>query len=166
MLQQEILVRETLGSVDASRPRAIAVEEVTALAHEVGDLFLLFFVSFLSEHSSPANFVSCLFLTSLTYENKSKERGKKRRERGAKEEKKKTYNPMELAPLIPLRPTEVVLALARAELTKVLGRLGDYVREQLEGDAAEGLTAEGDVEEDSVFDDELVYIDGLDIGSK
>lgn len=73
---------------------------------------------------------------------------------------------MELAPLIPLRPTEVVLALARAELTKVLGRLGDYVREQLEGDAAEGLTAEGDVEEDSVFDDELVYIDGLDIGSK
>lgn len=62
-----------------------------------------------------------------------------------------TYNPMELAPLIPLRPTEVVLALARAELPEVFGRLGNYVLKELEGDAAEGLAAEGDVEEDSIY---------------
>ena len=64
---------------------------------------------------------------------------------------------MEFAPLVPLGPAKVVLALARAELAEVLGRLGDYILEELEGDAAEGLAAEGDVEEDSVFDYELVY---------
>lgn len=64
---------------------------------------------------------------------------------------------MELATLIPLRPTEVVLALARAELPEVLGRLGNYVLEELEGDATEGLTPEGDVEEDSIYVVELVY---------
>lgn len=47
---------------------------------------------------------------------------------------------MELAPLIPLRPAEIVLRLARAELPEVLGRLGDHVHEELELDASEGFS--------------------------
>ena len=38
MLQLEVLVFKLLGAVDAGRPSAVAVEEVAALAHELGDL--------------------------------------------------------------------------------------------------------------------------------
>ena len=64
---------------------------------------------------------------------------------------KKTYNSVELASLISLRPSKVILALTRAELPEVLSRLRDHVLEELKGDAAEGLAAEGDVEEDSIW---------------
>lgn len=38
MLQGEVLVGKGLGAVDTGAARAVAVEEVAALAHEVGDL--------------------------------------------------------------------------------------------------------------------------------
>lgn len=38
MLQGEVLVLKGLVPPDARRARAVAVEEVTSLAHEVGDL--------------------------------------------------------------------------------------------------------------------------------
>lgn len=38
MLHAEVFVGEGLGAVDAGRAGAVAVEEVAALAHEVGDL--------------------------------------------------------------------------------------------------------------------------------
>lgn len=47
---------------------------------------------------------------------------------------------MELAALVSLRPPEIVLALARAELPEVLGRLGNHVCEELELDPSEGLS--------------------------
>lgn len=37
MLQRKILIRKGLGPVDTRRPGAIPIEEVTALAHEIGD---------------------------------------------------------------------------------------------------------------------------------
>jgi hypothetical protein len=52
------------------------------------------------------------------------------------EEGRKTNNAMELGPLVPLGPTEVVLGLAGAELAEVFGGFGDDVLEELEGDAA------------------------------
>ncbi len=48
----------------------------------------------------------------------------------------KTHNPVKLAPLVPLRPAQVVLALASAELAEILGRSGDDVLEEFKGDAA------------------------------
>lgn len=47
---------------------------------------------------------------------------------------------MKLGALISLRPTEVVLGLAGAELPEILGRLGHDVLEELECDAAEWFT--------------------------
>ena len=38
VLELEVLVREGLGAVDGGAARAVAVEEITALDHEVGDL--------------------------------------------------------------------------------------------------------------------------------
>lgn len=38
MLQDEVLIFECLEAPDAGRAGAVAVKEVTALAHEVGDL--------------------------------------------------------------------------------------------------------------------------------
>jgi hypothetical protein len=46
---------------------------------------------------------------------------------------------MELGTLVALGPAGGVLGLAGAELAEVLGRLGDYILEQLKGDAAEGF---------------------------
>lgn len=40
VLQREVFVGEALGAVDAGRARAVTVEEVASLAHELGDLFL------------------------------------------------------------------------------------------------------------------------------
>lgn len=148
MLQQKILVRKALGAVDAGRSGAVAVEEVTALAHEVGDLF-----PFVNH-----NFVSIDWPSTKNsfFPKEPEQKDRKTDELGSLEERNKqkvndkTYNTVELAPLVPLRPAKVVLALARAELAEVLGRLGDDVFEELKGDAAEGLAAEGDVEEDAV----------------
>lgn len=53
--------------------------------------------------------------------------------------KLKTYDAVELAPLVSLWPPGGVLALARAELSEVLGGLGDHVFEELEGYPAERL---------------------------
>lgn len=39
MLEREVLVCEALGAVDAGRARTVAVQEVTALTHELGNLF-------------------------------------------------------------------------------------------------------------------------------
>jgi len=39
VLEGEVLVCEGLGAVDAGAARAVAVEEVATLAHEVFDLF-------------------------------------------------------------------------------------------------------------------------------
>jgi hypothetical protein len=47
---------------------------------------------------------------------------------------------VELGALVALGPAGGVLGLAGAELAEVLGRLGDYILEQLKGDAAEGFT--------------------------
>jgi hypothetical protein len=52
---------------------------------------------------------------------------------------------VELAPLVALRPPEMVLRLARAELAEVLGGLGDYIGEELELDAAERFSCEMEV---------------------
>lgn len=41
MLERKVLVGETLGAVDTSRACAVAVEEVAALAHKLGDLFIV-----------------------------------------------------------------------------------------------------------------------------
>lgn len=49
---------------------------------------------------------------------------------------KKTYNPMKLAPLVTLGPTQVILVLSRAELTEVFGGARDNVLEELESYAA------------------------------
>jgi len=40
---------------------------------------------------------------------------------------------VELGPLVPLRPAQVVLRLAGAELAEVLGCLGHYILEELKG---------------------------------
>ena len=55
---------------------------------------------------------------------------------------------VELAALVPLRPAEVVLRLARAELAEVLGGAGGGRGEELHFDAAEGFAGQGEVEED------------------
>ena len=55
---------------------------------------------------------------------------------------------VELAALVALRAAQVVLGLAGAELAEVLGGARDGVGVQLHFDAAEGLAAEGEVEED------------------
>ena len=39
---------------------------------------------------------------------------------------------MKSTPLIPLRPTQMILTLARTELTEVLGCAGDYIGEEFE----------------------------------
>ena len=49
------------------------------------------------------------------------------------------YNPVKLGALVALRPAQVVLGLARAELAKVFGCPGDDVLEEFERDASEGL---------------------------
>lgn len=66
-------------------------------------------------------------------------------------ERKPTHDPVELAPLIPLRPAEIVLALARAELAEVLGRLGDDVREELDLDPSEWFSWKGVLAVDGVL---------------
>ena len=58
-----------------------------------------------------------------------------------------THNPMDPAPLIPLRPSISTFGLARAQLSKVLRRARHHVVEELEFDAAQRFAAEGHVEE-------------------
>jgi len=48
---------------------------------------------------------------------------------------------MKFSPFVSLRPTEMVLGLARAKLAEVLCRLGDDVVEQLHLDAAQWFAA-------------------------
>ena len=55
---------------------------------------------------------------------------------------------VEAAVLVALRPAQVVFRLARAELAEVLGGAGHFVGVEQHFDAAQGLAAEGDVEED------------------
>ena len=55
---------------------------------------------------------------------------------------------VEAAVLVALRPAQVVLRLAGAELAEVLGGAGHLVGVEQHFDAAEGLAAQGDVEED------------------
>ena len=50
------------------------------------------------------------------------------------------YDAVESGPLVPLRPAQVVLGLARAELAEVLGGLWHYILEELEGDSAKRFT--------------------------
>lgn len=57
-------------------------------------------------------------------------------------------NTVELAALVALRAAQVVLGLAGAELAEVLGGARDSVGVELHFDTAEGLAAEGKVEED------------------
>ena len=57
-------------------------------------------------------------------------------------------NAVEATVLVALRPAQVVFRLARAELAEVLGGAGHLVGVEQHFDAAEGLAAEGDVEED------------------
>lgn len=52
----------------------------------------------------------------------------------------RTHDTVELGGLVALRTTPGILGLAGAELAKVLGRLGDYILEELERDAAEWFT--------------------------
>jgi len=78
VLDGEVLVRERLGAVDARRARAVAVQEVTALAHEVFDL------------SDLLSIFPSYFLV------------EGRGETGWGEELE-TYDPVEFTPLVPLR---------------------------------------------------------------
>jgi hypothetical protein len=57
------------------------------------------------------------------------------------------YHTVELASLVALGMSKVVLCLASAVLTEVLGRLWYDILEELHLDSAQGLAAEGDVEE-------------------
>ena len=88
------LVPKLPRPIDARAPRAIAVDKIPSLDHEVLD------------------------------------------------------HAVELAALVALRAAQVVLGLAGAELAEVLGGARDGVGVQLHFDAAEGLAAEGEVEED------------------
>jgi hypothetical protein len=112
VLEDEVLVGEALGAVDAGGARAVAVEEVAALAHEVADL---------GASSVRVREVAWVMVTVAA-------------------EKGETHDTVELAPLVALRPAQVVLGLAGAELAEVLGGLGDYVGEELELDAAQGFS--------------------------
>lgn len=47
---------------------------------------------------------------------------------------------MELAAFVALWPTKMILGFTRAELAKILGRLGDNVGEELHLDTAKGFT--------------------------
>lgn len=58
-----------------------------------------------------------------------------------------THHTVELASLVALRMSQVILCLAGAVLTEVLGSLWHDVGEQLHLDSSQGLAAEGDVEE-------------------
>ena len=51
----------------------------------------------------------------------------------------RTYNAVEFAPLVALRPARRVLRFACAELAEVLCGLGGDVLEELEGDASQRL---------------------------
>lgn len=48
----------------------------------------------------------------------------------------RTHNPVEFRTFVALGSPEVVFRLAGAELTKVLGGLGDDIFEELEGDSS------------------------------
>ena len=94
MPEPKILIRKTLRAIDRRRPRAVAVQEVSALNHEVLD------------------------------------------------------DAMEFAAFVALWAAEMSFRFSCAELAEVLCCAGDDVCEELHFDAAEGLTAEGGVEED------------------
>ncbi len=55
---------------------------------------------------------------------------------GRQGDRNETHDAMKLGAFKALWPLHVVLALARAELAEVLGRLGHHILEEFEGDAA------------------------------
>jgi hypothetical protein len=57
------------------------------------------------------------------------------------------HHAVEFAPLVALGMSQVVLCLASAVLTEVLGGLWYGILEELHLDSPQGLAAEGDVEE-------------------
>lgn len=59
-----------------------------------------------------------------------------------------THHPVEFTALVALRLPSLVFGLAGAELAEVFGGSGSDVCEELHFHAAEGLAAEGEVEED------------------
>lgn len=56
------------------------------------------------------------------------------------EESRRTHDAVEFGALVALGASLVVLGLARAKLSEVLGRPRYHVFEELKSDAAEGLT--------------------------
>lgn len=55
----------------------------------------------------------------------------------------KSYYPVELGALVPLRSAHRVLGLAGTELAKVLGRLGNYIVEEFECDPTKRFACRG-----------------------
>lgn len=102
MLERKVLIIKRLEAPDASRATAIAIEKITALAHEVGNLGV-FFSSVLAWAFQKHIFIP--------------------------EERNQTHNTMKFRALVPLRPADRILALSRTELAKVFCRLGDYILE-------------------------------------
>lgn len=99
MLQLEVLVGESFCAVNAGTARAVAIEEVSTLDHELSDLRL---IRFHGHH-------------------RSAEKGN-----GLSS----TYDPVELAAFIALRPSLRILVLTRAVLAKVLSGFGCDVGEE------------------------------------
>ena len=121
VLENKVLIIERFQSIDTSRPRAITIEEVTSLAHEILNLFP---TNISITTPQPQN------LAARPLHNRFTDKGN-----GAKG----TYDSMEFTPFIPLWSPQMILCLACAKLAEVLGRFGHYISEEFELDAAQWL---------------------------
>jgi hypothetical protein len=120
VLENKVLIIERLQSIDTSRSRAITIEEVTSLAHEILNLSPTN-ISISSHQNRKSNNIG-------HSTNRFTDKGN-----GAKG----TYDSMEFTPFIPLWSPQMILCLARTKLSEVLGRLGYYISEEFELDAAQ-----------------------------
>ena len=120
MLELKVLVCKGFGAVDGGAAGAVAVKEITALNHKVGDLRHRYSASY-EEQGLARSSIS----KARKYESWWEE---------------VSYHTMKLAPLVPLRSPQTILRLARAELAEILGGAGDDMAEQFDLDAAKGLT--------------------------
>ena len=132
MLQDEVLVGKVLGSVDTCTPRAVTVEEIAGLEHEVFDL----------KDSLPMIKSAFSLFPGIapSWEMAMYRRKRKGGFYGGKNVSEVTYNAMETTSLIAQRTTLRVAGLTGAVLAEVLGGAGDDVGEELEFDTAERFT--------------------------
>lgn len=116
MLECEVLVGEGLVAPDCGGAGTIAVDEVTALTHEFGDL----------DSNRSAGTLICKQSIAIV----------------TAVERKRPYDSVKLGPLVSLWPAGSVLRFAGAELAEVLSGLGDYIGEELKCDASKRLACE------------------------